>query len=158
MNNIMDFSLERNPWGHLVAIDAQGQRFEGVVPVRAFPLQAPDEGIAIVCRDGSELFWIDQLSSMPDPTQHLIREELALRDWVPAIQDILSVTSYATPCTWQVQTDRGKTHFVLRAEEDIRRLGSGNALLLSDASGIHYRIADRQALSPSSKKILDRFL
>ncbi len=156
--NSTDFSVERNAWGQLVAVHAQGQRFEGVVPVRAFPLQAPDEGIAMVAPDGSELFWIEQLSSVPEPAQSLVREELSVRDWVPMIHEILSVSSYATPCTWNVQTDRGATQFVLKAEEDIRRIGTGNALLVSDASGIHYRITDAHALNSSSKKILDRFL
>ena len=154
----INFALERSPLGQLVCINAQGERFDGVIPVRAFPLQAPEEGIALVMPDGTELFWIAQLSSVPEPAQSLIREELSVREWVPEIAEIISVTSYSTPCTWSVQTDRGVTQFVLRAEEDIRRIGVDNALLLTDANGIHYRIADAQVLNPASKKILDRFL
>ena len=153
-----NFSLVRHPLGSLTYTSAEGEQFHGVVPVRAFPLQAPEQGIALVHSDGTELHWIAELSSVPEPAQSLIREELSVREWVPVIQEIVSVSSYATPCTWAVTTDRGATQFVLRAEEDIRRIGADHALLLTDANGVHYRIADTQLLSPAGKKILDRFL
>jgi hypothetical protein len=76
---------------------------------------------------------------------------------MPEIARINSVTSYATPCTWSVATDRGDTEFVLRGEEDIRRL-TVDTLLVSDIHGIHYLIRDVRELDKHSKKILDRFL
>ena len=54
-------------------------------------------------------------------------------------------------------TDRGDTEFVLRGEEDIRRIGR-DTLLVSDIHGIHFLIRDAQNLDKHSKKILDRFL
>jgi len=68
------------------------------------------------------------------------------------------VSSYSTPCTWTVATDRGNTAFVLRGDEDIRRIGVHGALLVSDSHGIQYLIRDHAALDATSKKILDRFL
>jgi hypothetical protein len=76
---------------------------------------------------------------------------------MPRIQRIVAVSGYATPCTWSVQTDRGATAFVLRGEEDIRRLG-GQALLIADNHGIHYLVGDMRALDKHSRKLLDRFL
>lgn len=67
------------------------------------------------------------------------------------------MTSYATPCTWTVDTNRGDTEFVLRGEEDIRRIGS-DTLLVSDNHGIHFLIRNQYELDKHSKKILDRFL
>lgn len=154
----IDFSLVRHPMGQLVGINAEGQEVVGVVPVRAFPLQAPDNGIALVLPDGTEWVWVDCLAELPEPAQSLIREELSLREWVPVITEIRAVTSYSTPCTWSVDTDRGETQFVLRAEEDIRRTGAGDTLLLTDAHGVYYRITHVPSLSMASKKILDRFL
>jgi len=43
----------------------------------------------------------------PQPAQDLIRAELATREFMPVIERIVSVTSYSTPCTWTVETDRG---------------------------------------------------
>lgn len=155
--NQTTFALSRNPFGRLVLTTAQGEVLEGVVPVRAFPIQSPDDGIAMVHTDGHEVAWIDSLSSVPEPAQSLIRDELATREFMPEILSIESVTSFSTPCTWHVVTDRGSTHFVLRGDEDIRRVGS-TILLVTDSHGIQFLIRDRLNLSKDSQKILDRFL
>jgi hypothetical protein len=150
--------LARDPFGKLVLTTRTGERFEGVVPVRAFPVQSPDDGIAIVDRDGHEVVWIDALAAVDEPARSLVADELATREFMPVIQRIVSVTSFSTPCTWAVVTDRGATEFVLRGDEDIRRIGSENSLLVADTHGIQYLIRDQVALDAHSKKLLDRFL
>ena len=152
-----NFELTRNPFGRLVLTTAEGQVHENVAPVRAFPVQAPDDGIALVSTDGTEVGWIDRIEDLPAPVGQLVREELAGREFMPEIARIDSVTSFATPCTWSVATDRGDTEFVLRGEEDIRRL-TVDTLLISDIHGIHYLIRDVRELDKHGKKILDRFL
>lgn len=150
--------LARNPFGKLVLTSRTGEHFEGVVPVRAFPVQSPQDGIAIVDRDGHEVVWIDALATVSEPARSLIADELATREFMPEIQRIVSVTSFSTPCTWTVHTDRGATEFVLRADEDIRRVGSENSLLVADNHGIQYLIQNQLTLDAHSKKLLDRFL
>ena len=88
----------------------------------------------------------------------LTSEELALRDFMPVIERILSVSSFATPSTWQVETDRGTTELVLKSEDDIRRLKGPGALLIADSQGIHFLIRDRKILDSHSQRILKRFL
>lgn len=152
------FSLTRNAFGKLELINAQGERFVGVMPVRAFPIQSPDDGISMVSTDGHEVAWIDQLTALAEPAQTLVRDELATREFMPVISDIVSITSFSTPCTWNVVTDCGDTEFVLRGEEDIRRIGKEGSLLIADVHGIQYLVKDQYALNAHSKKILDRFL
>ena len=152
------FALQRNAFGVLVLTDAQGQVFEGVVPVRAFPIQSPEDGISLVSNDGHEVAWIDLLTDVPEPAQTLVRDALVTREFMPVITRIVSVTSFSTPCTWAVNTDRGDTEFVLRGDEDIRRIGKDNALLIADVHGIQYLVRDQFALDTASKKILDRFM
>lgn len=152
------FTLERTPFGKLVLTNAAGERFEGVVPVRAFPIQSPDDGISLVSTDGKEVAWVDLLADVPQPAQDLIRAELATREFMPVIERVVSITSYSTPCTWTVDTDRGTTEFVLRGDEDIRRIGKDNALLIADAHGIQYLVRDQFAMDAQSKRIFDRFL
>jgi hypothetical protein len=151
------FQLSRNAFGRLVLTTAAGEVFEGVVPVRAFPIQSPEDGIGLVHTDGHEVAWIDRLAEVPDPSQQLIREELETREFMPEILTIASVTSFSTPCTWRVLTDRGETRFVLRGGEDIRRVGP-TILLVTDSHGIQFVIRDRANLNKESQKILDRFL
>jgi hypothetical protein len=152
------FALERDAFGKLVWTTPDNQRFEGVVPVRAFPIQSPEVGISLVNQDGHEVAWIEELSGVPQPAQTLIRNELATREFMPVISEIVGVASFSTPCTWTVKTDRGDTAFVLRGDEDIRRIGTAGTLLISDIHGIQYLVRDQFALDAKSKKILDRFM
>jgi len=154
---LQEFQLRRLPSGRLQFTDAHGDVHEGVTPVRAFPLAAPDEGISLIGTEGHELVWIEQLSDLPAAVRLLLHEELALRDFVPEIGRLVSVSSFGTPSVWTVETDRGNTSFVLKGEEDIRRL-AGGALLIAASEGVQYRIADMAALDKMSRKLLERFL
>ena len=151
------FTLARDAFGRLVLTTAAGERHAGVVPVRAFPIQAPDEGISLMTGDGREVAWIPSLAALEPDLRNLLSEQLHSREFMPEIRAIRSVSSYATPSTWQVSTDRGDTSFVLRGEEDIRRIGQ-DTLLISDNHGIHFLLRDLHGLDRQSRKILDRFL
>lgn len=152
-----DFTLTRDAFGRLVLTKVNGERHEGVVPVRAFPIASPEEGISLVSAEGHELAWIDRLADLPAPMRGLVAEELASREFMPEICRLRHVSSFATPSTWEVETDRGETRFVLKGEEDIRRLGP-SSLLISDVHGIQFLIRDLSALDRHSRKLLDRFL
>lgn len=156
--NSSGFALQRDAFGKLVLTTPNNERFEGVVPIRAFPIQSPEIGISLVNTDGQEVAWIEQLDAVDEPAQGLIRHELATREFMPVISTIVSVTSFSTPCTWRVETDRGNTEFVLRGDEDIRRVGTEGCLLVADSHGIQFLIRDHMALNARSRKILDRFL
>ncbi|WP_025917742.1 DUF1854 domain-containing protein [Herminiimonas sp. CN] len=153
-----NFTIERNAFGKLVfSAPGEGQSHVGVVPVRAFPIAAPDNGIAVVSSDGRELAWIEQLSDLPETVRILLEQELASREFLPQILQIRHVSAFATPSTWQVCTDRGDTRFVLKGEEDIRRIGP-DGLIIADSHGVQYLVRDLQQLDKASRKLLDRFL
>jgi Domain of unknown function (DUF1854) len=151
------FTLSREASGALLLVSADGTRHPGVVPVRAFPLAAPDEGISLVSSEGHEVGWVADLRAAPPALCALLQEELALRDFVPVITRLLSVSSFGTPSVWTVHTDRGDTSFVLKGEEDIRRL-SRTALLIAGGQGVQYSVPDMTALDRGSRKLLERFL
>lgn len=154
---MLNFRLHRNSFGRLVFTDTAGAEHAGVVPVHAFPISAPTEGVALVSTDGHELIWIDHLADLPDATRHLLEEELASREFIPEIHGIRQVSTFATPSIWEVETDRGRTSFILKGEDDIRRLNH-NSLLIADSNGIHFLVRDIQQLDKHSRKLLDRFL
>ncbi|MCL2344395.1 MAG: DUF1854 domain-containing protein [Desulfobulbus sp.] len=154
---IPNFQIHRDAHGKLVVVDGNGQRFESVTPVRAFPIGAPDEGLSLVSADGHEIVWIERLDDLPAPARELIEAELASREFVPEIARIRSVSSFACPSVWQVDTDRGESELTLKGEEDIRRL-SPTRLLIADSHGIQFLIRDLDALDRHSRKLLDRFL
>ena len=152
------FQLQREASGQLHFVDAHGQTHVGAVPVRAFPLAAPSEGLSLMGRSGQELLWIERMDDLPAPARSLIEEELAVREFAPTILRILGVSGFSVPSTWRVETDRGTTELVLKAEEDIRRLRGRTTLLIAAASGVSYRVPDSTALDKASRKLLERFL
>ena len=157
MNTAINFTLSRNEFGHLSLTDANGLSHDNVVPVRASPISAPTEGISLMGQDGHEIVWIEQLTALPPATRQLVEEELATREFMPQIQRLIGVSSFATPSTWTVETDRGEARFILKGEEDIRRL-PGGILLIADAHGIQFMIRKLSELDRHSRKLLDRFL
>ena len=148
--------LERDTLGRLVFIDANGTRHVGIHPVRAFPITAPGAGIGIMNASGKELCWFPDVSAIPELELGLIEEELAAREFMPVIEKITRVSTYATPSIWDIETDRGPTRIRLKGEEDIRRV-AGNTLLIADSNGLQFLIKDSTALDKVSKKLLDRF-
>ena len=154
---VAHFQLHRNAFDRLVLTEADGTVHEGVVPVRNFPIASPDTCLSLIGADGHELVWIERLASLPAPQRGLIEAELAQREFVPQIRQLIAVSSFSTPSTWHIETDRGTTEFVLKGEEDIRRLPQGR-LLIADSHGVHYLLTDVKLLDRASRKLLDRFL
>ncbi|MBY4598558.1 DUF1854 domain-containing protein [Ottowia caeni] len=151
------FVLHRDSFGRLVLTDEQGREHAGVVAVRAFPVAAPEEGVSVLDVDGHELAWVPQLSALDQPQRGLLTEALEQREFMPVVRRLKSVSSFATPSTWEVETDRGSTSFVLKGEEDIRRLGP-DLLIVHDVHGVQYLIRDLTDMDKNSRKLLDRFL
>lgn len=149
--------LTRNDLGQLTLTLDDGTTHLGIVPVRAYPLSAPDEGLSLMTTDGHEVLWIDRLSALPAAWRQLLEAELAVRELTPQVTALLEVSSFSTPSTWTVDTDRGRTTFVLKSEDDIRRLGDGR-LLIHSAQGLNFGITDRTRLDKPSRKLLERFL
>lgn len=149
-------ALERDALGRLVLIDAAATRHIGVYPVRAFPITSPSTGISIMDQSGKELCWFDDIATIPEGELALIEEELAAREFLPVIEKIIKVSTFATPSIWDIETDRGPTRIRLKGEEDIRRV-AGNTLLIADSNGLQFLIKDSTQLDKVSKKLLDRF-
>lgn len=152
-----NFTLSKNAFGQLCFKSEAGQFYEQVLPVKAFPISLPEQCIAIVDRDGHELVWLDDLNQVSAENKRMIKEELADREFMPVLTKIAEVSSFATPSTWTVETSRGATEFVLKGEEDIRRI-SKDTYLVSDNHGVQYLIENIQLLDKHSRRLLDRFL
>lgn len=149
--------LWRDAFGRLVFTDEHGHSHEGIVPAQPFPIEAPGENVALMDADGHELAYVASISALDVDSRKLLMEEIAQRDFIPVIDRLVAVSTFSTPSTWQVRTDRGLTSFILKGEEDIRRLRN-NGLLITDSHGVTYRIEDMRAMDRQSRRLLDRFL
>jgi Domain of unknown function (DUF1854) len=130
--------------------------YENVSVVRAFPIFAPTEGVSIVGSNAQELVWIESLDSLSTSQRGAVLQALQEREFMPEILRLMSVSSFTTPSTWTIQTNRGTTELLLKGEEDIRRL-SVKTLIVSDSYGVQFLIKDLPSLDRHSRRLLDRF-
>jgi uncharacterized protein DUF1854 len=150
------FGLTYDPWERLVLIDAQGRRHVGVEPIRSFPLSDPSQWISLCDAEGREIVCLEDLTVLPPRVREVLEEELKRREFMPRIYRLVGVSGTA-PSEWQVETDRGATTFLLKSEEDIRRIGA-ERILIVDAFGCRYLVADIRALDSASRRMLERYL
>lgn len=153
-----DFQLHCDDQGRWVCQRADGEPQVGVQVVRAFPLSAPREAISIIGPDGHELVFVERLDALDGRQRTALEQALMEREFSPVVLRIREVSTFATPSTWQVDTDRGPTELVLKVEEDIRRLPGQRRLLITSAHGVVFDIPDRNALDRASRRFLERFL
>ena len=152
----MNFELTQNSMGAW-QLQLDGELHIGVTVVRAFPIGAPDEAVSVLSAEGHELLWLDTPLALPEPQKNAVMSALQAREFMPEIQRVNAVSNFITPSVWSVQTNRGEAQFVLRGEEDIRRL-SGQTLIVADEHGVQFLIRDLPTLDRHSRKLLDRFL
>ena len=153
----LNIQFEQSPSGRWFYVSAEGVRHDHVLAVRSFPVAAPDEGVAVVDIDCKELLWIPHLSEVSSNVRSNIHKAISQREFMPQILKLYGVSSFVTPSTWDIETDRGRTSLLLKGEEDIRRL-SGTVLLVTDGHGVQFLIRDLAQMDRFSRKLLDRFL
>ncbi len=153
----MNIQFGQGPSGRWYFVSVDGTQHDNVTAVRSFPVASPDEGIALVDVDGKELLWIAHLNQIAEPARSQILTAITQREFMPRILKLHGVSSFVTPSTWDIDTDRGRTSLLLKGEEDIRRL-SGTVLLVTDGHGVQFLIRDLAQMDRHSRKLLDRFL
>jgi hypothetical protein len=152
-----DFRLHVDARGHLVLTEPDGRSYDDVEPIRAFPISDRQGPISIRDREGRELYWIESPGELPPELREALERELNHREFVPVIQRIVRMVAVTEPSEWIVETDRGRTTFLLGSEEDVHRL-EGQRAIIVDSSGIRYLIPNIPSLDSHSRRILERFL
>jgi len=151
------FRLHRDPAGRLVFTDERGNVHIGVEPVRSFPISEPDRWISLLDGRGHELAAIDDPAEVSPDVRELIRQELSEREFLPRIERVVRVLTSKEPHVWDVITDRGPAQFLMRDDDDIRRLGPTRAILV-DMHGVRFYIPDSRQLDAKSQRILSQYL
>src|SRR5207247_1603888 len=100
---------------------------------------------------------IDDLAEVSPDVRELIRQELSDREFLPRIERVVRVLMSKEPHVWDVITDRGPAQFLMRDDDDIRRLGPNRAILV-DMHGVRFYIPDSRQLDAKSQRILSQYL
>jgi Domain of unknown function (DUF1854) len=144
----------RNASGQLVVTLGGGvETIEGVRPVRAFPLTAPDLQIALLDAEDRELGVIRELKRLDRESREAIEAELEIAYLVARVQVIHSVRSRFGVTTWELETDRGPRTAHVKERSDIRPLPDGR-IILTDVHGVQYEIPPPDELDERSRSWL----
>jgi hypothetical protein len=144
----------RNALGQLVVTLGGGvETVEGVRPVRAFPLTAPDRQIALLDAEDRELGVIRELKRLDRESRAAIEAELEIAYLVARVQVIHSVRSRFGVTTWELETDRGPRTAHVKERSDIRPLPDGR-IILTDVHGIQFEIPPPAELDDRSRSWL----
>jgi len=153
----MNFTLSRDPFGDLVLVDEGGKRHVGVTPVRLFPHTDRQGWISLIDVRSRELALVEDIAKLPVELRTLVEEELSKCEFVPEIKRIVRVSGDTEPCEWEVETDRGPTKFVLKSDDDVRRISPQRALII-DAHGLRYIIPNTKALDVRSRRVIEQYI
>lgn len=143
-------------WGLVLTVNDRVTHLK-VRVVRVFPLSHPDADVAFLNAKGEELATIPNLGHLDPDGQGLAAADLAQRYVVSRITGLFSVRGEGETVYWDVQTNRGRREFVLRASrETLMWLGEGRYLLV-DVDGNRFHL-DQASLDTRSRAILDQVL
>ena len=144
--------------------DGRVEFFERVIPIRAFPISAPEHYIAIREPDsqhggrGDEIGMIETLDIFPDEVAAMIRLELDRRYFTPTIHKIHSFHEKFGYCYWDVTTSAGRVEFIMNnPTSNIRTLEDGRVFMY-DIDGNCFTIDNPKALDKHSYKKLEIYL
>jgi hypothetical protein len=151
-----DFSLARDEWGQLILTPTHG-RPAAVTPTPLFPISDPEKWISLRGPDDAELACVEDPNTLAPESRELLKAELARREFVPIIERIVRVSGQMEPSEWTVETDRGPTSFVLESEDDVRRIGESQIVIV-DAHGTRYHIPDLNAVDAKSRRIVEWYV
>src|SRR5438128_1214475 len=151
------FRLYHDALGRLVLTEPDGHEHVDVEPARGFPISDPDNRISIRDARGQEIRWVESLADLPAEVRTVLEADLRRREFIPVITRIVHMTAFTEPSQWDVETDRGRTQFLLGDEDDIHRL-DGHRAVIVDTHVVRYLIPDTRALDAHSRRILERYL
>jgi Domain of unknown function (DUF1854) len=152
-----NFTLLRDAWGRLTLTDSRGQRHLNVRIIPLFPISDPRHWVSVCDANGRELAFVTDPELLPPAVGAIIKEEITRREFLPEIRRIVHVSGKGEPCEWLVDSDRGRTRFVLQREDDVRRLAD-NKVSVTDSNGIRYLIENVQRLDRKSRRIIEWYV
>lgn len=127
---------------------------------RCFPHSDPEHYISIrePEGDGREIGLIEDLAALPEDTQEMLREQMALRYFSPKITRVRSIKEEYGYSYWDVETDRGACRFTVRMGGGSVYAIGANRYLVTDLDGNRFEIPDLYKLTPREIKQLDLFI
>ena len=126
--------------------------------VWACPVSRQPGAFAILDEKKKELAFVTDLADLDPASRHIATEELRQRYLMPKIQRVIRTRSQLGTRYWEVATDHGPQHFVIRnPNRDVVWFGD-DRLVLRDTLGNRYEIESLAALDSRSREEIDRVI
>jgi hypothetical protein len=148
--------LARNDEGRLVLYRHNGASSEEPMPVQAvccFPWSRPQEYVSLRDDKGHEQVLIEALAELPPEQRQFVEDELAMRNFLPRVTQILHITDQMEFFHWQVLTTAGPRSFLTRRHERPRQLGNGQ-MMIRDICNDIYLVNRSEDMDPKSLRLL----
>ncbi len=144
-----------DPADALVRLTLEGERsWRSVQIARAFPFSDPEHYIGLRDSEGGDIGLLPTLDGLDDTSRAVVDAELERRYFVPQVQRVLFVSEAQGVVTWDLETDRGPRHVVIRNLRDsVQSLGPSR-LLLTDSDGNRYEFPDVNAYGAKAYAVL----
>ncbi|MEZ5324474.1 MAG: DUF1854 domain-containing protein [Verrucomicrobiales bacterium] len=144
---------------HVFATDDDHPEGVAVQLAYAQPLSHRGRGISIIeASSKNELFWLDTIDELPQPSQEVAASALNDRYRIAVIQSVTDSQVNHGHRYLKVETDRGARYFNLREPGKNVSYVTGDHLIIRDSMGNRYEIPALKMLDPESRERLDRVL
>ncbi len=152
VDSVHTFALDQR--GRLVATDANGNRYTGLLPMRLFPMTDPENWISVFDEHGNEVCCLAAIAVLDKTSAQALRSALSASEFVPVIERVVQISSNDPPCRWEVETDHGNTEFIINDEKDLRRISQWSVLIV-DARGVRYSVPDVRKLNAYGRRAIE---
>ena len=126
--------------------------------VWACPISSRPGAFAILDEKKKELAFVTDWAGLDPESRRIAEDELRLRYLMPKIQRVIRTHAQLGTRYWEVATDHGPQHFVIRnPNRDVVWFGD-DRLVLRDTLGNRYEIESLTALDSHSQTEIDRVI
>lgn len=148
-----------DPTDTRVRLTLEGDRsWREVRIARAFPFSDPDHYIGFRDGDDKDIGLLIDLQDLDAESRGIIAEELARRYFTPKIERVLAVSEKFGVVTWDVETDRGERHFIVRNLRDNTFSLGPNRLMITDSDGNRYEFPSVSSVGSKAYQVLSRVM
>jgi len=123
-------------------------------PARVFPVSEAADYVSFLGLNDKEAILIENTCQLDCASRAALEEELTRAYFVPKIIEIYAIEDAHGAARWEVETDRGYRLLDIRDREDVKVI-EGKRVLLQDADGNRYEVADIHELDERSQRLID---
>ena len=144
----------RDPFRRLCVTVEDYANYLDVRPARVFPVSEAAGFVSFLGIEDKEALMLRSLCGLDPESRRVLEEEMTRAYFVPRIIQILEIEYAHGAARWEVETDRGYRLFDIRDREDVKVI-EGRRVLLQDADGNRYEVADVGELDERSRRLID---